>query len=96
MDLKVNLNKKIPLEEVRNVIISAMETDKRIAEYKKAKYMNICEKFEIEYGMDSNIFMEKFDAGQLDDRDDFFDWYAAKRSLDIWMKRLEILTGISL
>jgi len=33
--------------------------------------------------MDSDIFMEKFDSGELGDDDDFFDWYAAKRGLDI-------------
>jgi hypothetical protein len=31
--------------------------------------------------MSSEIFLKKFDSGQLEDRDDFFDWYAAKKVL---------------
>ena len=41
-------------------------------------------------------FMEKFESGLLDDRDDFFDWYAAKKGFNSWDKKLEILLGISL
>jgi len=46
--------------------------------------------------MSSEIFLKKFYSGQLDDRDDFFDWYAAKKGLDSWSNKLEILSGISL
>lgn len=42
------------------------------------------------------VFMKKFDSGQLDDSDDFFDWYAAKKGFHIWSKKLKILSGISL
>ena len=44
--------------------------------------------------MDSALFMEKFDSGELGDNDDFFDWYAAKRGFDIWNKKLKIILGI--
>ncbi|WP_156148182.1 MULTISPECIES: DUF6516 family protein [unclassified Methanosarcina] len=30
--------------------------------------------------------MEKFDSGELGDNGDFFNWYAAKRRLDVWNK----------
>ena len=36
--------------------------------------------------MSSDVFMEKFETGELDDRDDFFDWFAAKKGYDKWMK----------
>jgi hypothetical protein len=32
--------------------------------------------------MDSDLFIEKFNSGELGDDDDYFDWYAAKRGLD--------------
>ncbi len=44
--------------------------------------------------MDSDLFMEKFEAGKLEDDSEFFDWYAAKRGLDIWNKRLKIISSI--
>ena len=46
--------------------------------------------------MDSEEFMDKLESGRLDDRDDFFDWYAAKKGLDIWDRRLRILTGVNI
>jgi hypothetical protein len=55
-----------------------------VVKYKIKKYSDICENFEKKYEMDSDIFMEKFDSGKLGDDDDFFEWYAAKRGLDIW------------
>ncbi|WP_440947640.1 hypothetical protein ACSAZL_05050 [Methanosarcina sp. T3] len=36
--------------------------------------------------MDSDLFMKKFDSGDLGDDDDFFEWYAAKRSL-VYLER---------
>lgn len=96
MDLTFNIKKDFSLEEVSDVIRSALDLDKRIAQIKKDKYFNICKNFEDKYEMESDNFMEKFDSGQLDDRDDFFDWYAAKKGLNIWSKKLEILSGINL
>ncbi|VVB96049.1 Uncharacterised protein [uncultured archaeon] len=96
MPLTVNVKKDFSLQEVSNVIRSALALDERIAKHKKAKYANTCQNFEKKYGFSSEIFIKKFDSGKLDDRDDFFDWYAAKKGLDIWNKKLEILSGISL
>jgi len=96
MPLTVNVNNNFSLLEVSNVIRSALALDERITRHKTTKYSNICKNFETRYKMSSDIFMEKFDSGQLDDRDDFFDWYAAKKGLDTWSKKLEILSGISL
>jgi hypothetical protein len=44
--------------------------------------------------MDSDLFMEKFAAGELGGDNDFFDWYAAKRGFDIWNKRLKVISAI--
>lgn len=78
------------------MIRSALDTEERIAKYKKTKYLNTCKNFEKKYTMSSDIFIQKFESGLLDDRDHFFNWYAAKKGFDIWNKKLEILSGISL
>jgi len=36
----------------------------------------------------------KSDFEEAGDDDDFFDWYAAKRGLDIWNKKLKIISEI--
>jgi hypothetical protein len=95
MTLTVNVKKDFSLQEVSSVIRSALALDGRIAKHKKAKYAEACKIFEKKYGMGSGVFMKKFESGELDDRDDFFDWYAAKKGLDRWSKKLNILSGIS-
>jgi len=96
MGLAIEVKNDFSLQEVSEVIRSALALDGRIAKHKKARYANICSNFEIKYGMSSDIFMKQFDSGQLGDCDDFFDWYAAKKGFDNWSKKLDILTGISI
>ena len=67
-----------------------------VAKYKIKKYSDICENFEKNYETDSDTFMEKFNSGEPGDDDDFFDWYAAKRGLDTWNKKLKIILGIQI
>ena len=96
MSLTVNVKNEFTIQEASEVIRSALAFDERITKHKKNRYVNICSAFENQYGMNSDIFMEKFETGKLDDRDDFFDWYAAKKGLDNWSKKLQILSGISI
>ncbi|AKB27955.1 hypothetical protein MSSAC_2697 [Methanosarcina siciliae C2J] len=96
MTLTLDIKGDFTPQEVSEVIRAALDQNERVAKYKIKKYSGICENFENKYGMDSDHFMEKFDSGDLGDDDDFFDWYAAKRGLDIWNKKLKILSGIQI
>jgi len=46
-------------------------------------YQRICLQFEQKYRMTSDEFMLKFESGELDDSPDYFDWFAAKRAIDL-------------
>ncbi|MCC4771146.1 hypothetical protein FXV91_13520 [Methanosarcina sp. DH2] len=96
MTLSVNIKDNFTLQKVSEVIREALAYNERVAKYKIKKYSNICGNFENKYGMNSDLFMEKFDSGKLGDASDFFDWYATKRGLDIWNKRLKIISGIDI
>jgi len=96
MTLNVDIKGDFTLQEVSEVIREALAYNERIAKYKIKRYSDICENFENKYGMSSDLFMEKFDSGELGDASDFFDWYATKRGLNIWNKRLKILSGIDI
>ncbi|AKB37843.1 hypothetical protein MSSAC_3253 [Methanosarcina siciliae C2J] len=96
MTLTLDIKGDFTPQEVSEVIRAALDQNERVAKYKIKKYSGICENFENKYKMDSDHFMEKFDSGDLGDDDDFFDWYAAKRGLDIWNKKLKILSGIQI
>jgi hypothetical protein len=96
MTLTVDIKGDFTPQEVSEVIRGALEQNQRVAKYKIKKYSGICKNFEKKYGMDSDLFLEKFGSGELGDDDDFFDWYAAKRGLDIWNKKLKIISGINI
>ena len=86
MALNVNVNSDFSMQEVSDEIRSALALDERLAKHKKARYYDLCKDFETKYKMSSDIFMQKFESGHLDDLDDYFDWYAAKKGLNHWNK----------
>ena len=96
MTLTVNIKSNFSVHEVSNVIRSALFMDERITKHKRIKYLKICNNFEKIHRMSSDVFLKKFECGELDDSDDFFDWYAAKKGFDIWDRKLGILSGITL
>ena len=84
------------MQEVSSIIKSALIRDAQIATYKKKTYMGACKRFEEKYNMGSDEFMDKWESGMLDDRDDYFDWFAAKKGFEIWDRRLRILAGVNI
>jgi len=48
-----------------------------------SNYQTICQQFEQKYNMTSDEFMLKFESGELEDSPDYFDWFAAKRAIDV-------------
>jgi hypothetical protein len=79
---------------VRNAVSFALESATAQARQRYEHYSSICKALEKKHKLSSAKFMEKFDAGALGDEQEFFDWYAAVRGLDIWRERYEILSGI--
>ncbi|MDQ1276218.1 MAG: hypothetical protein QG610_1793 [Euryarchaeota archaeon] len=95
MSFTLNIETGFSPQEVREAICSALEHEKHVAKYKIERYSIICKGFEEKFGYSSNELRRRFEAGKIGDSD-FFDWYAAKRELDHWNKKFEILSGISL
>lgn len=96
MTLTLDIKGDFTPNEASEVIREALAYHERIAKYKIKKYSGICENFEKRYEMESDLFMEIFETRELGDNNDFFDWYAAKRGIDIWNKRLKILSAIDI
>ena len=80
---------------IRNAVSFALSSAASNARQRLEHYSSICKKFEKKYKMTSAKFLEKFDAGTLGDEQEFFDWYAAARGLNLWRERYEILSGVS-
>jgi len=80
---------------VRNAVSFALSSSAANARQRYEHYLGICKKFEKEHKLTSLKFMEQFDAGNLGDDQELFDWYAAVRGLNLWRERYEILSGVS-
>ena len=80
---------------IRSAVSFALSSAKSNARQRFEHYAGICKKFEKKYKMTSAKFIEKFEAGQLGDEQEFFDWYAAARGLNLWRERYEILSRVS-
>ena len=85
-----------PEEIVRIAIRTSLQNELMLAQYRYEQFAEECQAFEQKYHFDSETFMRKFEGGDLGDDPDFFDWFAAKRGLDIWKRQCEILKGIQL
>lgn len=82
-------------DSVRDAVSFALSSAVTHARQRYEHYLGICKKFEKKHKLTSAKFMEQFDAGDLGDDQELFDWYAAVRGLNLWRERYEILSGIS-
>lgn len=95
MSFTLNIKTSFSSQEVTEAIRSALEHEKHVARYKVKRYSAICRDFETKFGFSSAEFRTKFETANISKENSFFDWYAAKRRLDHWNKKFEILLGIS-
>jgi hypothetical protein len=51
-----------------------------------AFYKNILKEFEQKHGLSTQVFLKRFESGQLGDESDYFDWYAFAKLLARWRK----------
>lgn len=51
-----------------------------------AFYKKALKDFEQKYHLTTTVFLKKFEAGQIGDERDYFDWYAFARLLSQWQK----------
>jgi len=96
MNLSVRTNtSRYEKGSIRNAVSFALNSAASNARQRYEHYAGICKKFEKKHKMTSAKSTEQFDAGKLSDEQEFFDWYAAARGLNLWRERYEILSGVS-
>lgn len=93
--LKISSN-EYSAAKVHEVVNDALRTQVNHARIRRDHFAALCKSFEDEHQLSSDEFLRKFDNGELGDDAFLFDWYAAKRGLDLWQQRFAILNGISL
>jgi hypothetical protein len=92
--LKAGVPAPFSLDEVRQVVDGALRREADLADARRTYFARQCSAFEQKHKMTSDEFMDRFESGVLGDDIEYFDWYAAKRGLDLWERRVRILAGI--
>lgn len=92
--LKTQTSSEVEREEVREVLDTALRREADLANARRAYFGRLCRAFEQQHQISSDEFMEQFESGVLGDDAKYFDWYAAKRGLDLWERRSHILSGV--
>lgn len=93
--LKITTN-EFSAASVREVVSDALRSQVNHARIRMEHFAKLCQEFENKHQLSSDDFLRRFDAGELGDDAYLFDWYAAKRGLDVWQRRFAVLNGISL
>ena len=70
---------------------SAIKKDITEGEYMLDHLKERLDEFEEEHGMDSEEFMQKFESGELGDKEDFFEWHAVIQSINHLEQKTENL-----
>jgi hypothetical protein len=93
--LQTHFSASVNLDQVRQVVDTALRREADLAAARRAYFERACRVFEQQHQLSSDEFMRQFEAGQLGDAAEYFDWYAAKRGLEVWNQRYQILSGIA-
>ena len=79
------------LAEVRSILSNALRSEAEQAHIRREHYAAMCQAFEREHKFSSDEFLNCFESGALGDELFAFDWFAAKRGLDLWDRLLQSL-----
>jgi len=94
MPYEYNTLEGYPEEEIKEVIDESIASRLEFAQRRLAAYQASCTTFEQRYGMSTQEFLEKFEAGTLGDQQEWFDWYAAAEGQKIWSRKHDILAHL--
>lgn len=97
MSVSITIDQKgdFSAAEVRDAISDSLSRQAKQAVAQRNYYLKRCRAFEEQYGIDSDAFLSAFEAGDLGDAADFFDWFGMKQIHDSWERRVQILSGAS-
>jgi aspartate aminotransferase-like enzyme len=82
--------------EAISVLKAAIENEKKMLTSKIGVYSERLNEYENKYGMKTDIFLEKFENGELGDEEQWFEWFAdadIKKELE---SKVKVLEGIRL
>lgn len=72
--------------QLTNELKSSLKREYTLCSNAVAFYKKALKKFEQKYHLSTQTFLKRFEAGQIGDDADYFDWYAFAKLLAQWQK----------
>ncbi|MFB6355776.1 MAG: hypothetical protein ABEJ65_04605 [bacterium] len=78
-----------------DAVESALRKEHDEGSYKLSQFREQLQQLESEYGMGSQQFLERYESGELEDKQDFMEWKALIESVSHWEEKLDELDKAS-
>ncbi|MBI5650701.1 MAG: hypothetical protein HZC40_09705 [Chloroflexi bacterium] len=95
MTLELALHSQFPDQIVRETVQAALRNQAELARFRYEQFAKECQIFERKFNLTTEAFTTKFDAGELGDAEEFFDWFAAARGRVVWKQKASILGEVA-
>ena len=96
MKISINLpTNGLTLDQARIILGEAIHDEVAQAQTRLSYFAGLCDSLESTYQMTSDVFLRRFENGELGDDQYLFDWYTAKQGLDYWLQRYELLSKVT-
>ena len=95
MVLELSTRSQFPDQTVKDIVRAALRNEAAMARFRFEQFEKECQTFEQKYRMATEEFLTKFDAGELGDAEEYFDWFASARGRDVWRQKADVLGEVA-
>ncbi len=83
-------------ETVKGLLTEGLEEEKRRIKFAIEMSISKIKKYEEKYGISTSIFIEKFRNGEIEEKDDTFNWWAEKKLITELNQKLSLIENIEI
>lgn len=95
MVVQIPVNSPLPDQVVKEIVQGALRNEAQLAQFRHDQFARECEAFEARFRMTTKEFLAKFEAGELGDAEEYFDWFAAARGREVWEQKASVLGEVA-
>ncbi len=95
MTLELSAPSRFPDQIVKDIVNAALRNEAELARFRFEQFAKECQTFEQRFQMPTDQFLARFNAGELGDGEEYFDWFAAARGREIWKQKSEVLGEVA-
>lgn len=91
----LGIKTEYPIDITLEIVKSSLAHEVEISKFMLEKYKAKLKEFEKKFKMVTEEFYQKFEDGEIGDREEFFEWFAFIEYYKDWKKKYDILKGAS-